>query len=89
MHISPSRLQEFCVNYICDNLVALCESTPQLNNHADHHYAVEKDIKLEFLNREVYFHPEISEQLLQTLCIKGKLTDYTLSLFDSETTCLR
>lgn len=92
MHISPSTLQEVCVNYICDNLFALCETTP-LNKvtEIDNTYVniSEKEIKLSFVDSEVYFHSEISEQLLRTLCLKGKLSDYTLSLFDTETTRLR
>lgn len=92
MHISPSTLQEVCVNYICDNLFSLCEPVP--TNGASHfdnfcRSVVERAIKLSFVDNEVYFHSEISEQLLRTLCLKGKLSDYTLSLFDTRTTRLR
>lgn len=92
MHISPSTLQEVCVNYICDNLYALCETVPSVKvpeTEQQNALISEKDLKLAFADGEAYFHSEISEQLLKTLCIKGKLSDYTLTLFDTETTRLR
>lgn len=91
MYISPSSLQDVCVNYICDNLFALCDSVPvNKYNHIDSlKVSPIEEVKLQFVDNEVYFHSEISEQLLRTLCIKGKLTDYTLTLFDNETTRLR
>lgn len=91
MYISPSSLQDVCVNYICDNLFALCDSVPvnKYNNIDSLKVSPIEEVKLQFVDNEVYFHSEISEQLLRTLCIKGKLTDYTLTLFDNETTRLR
>lgn len=89
MHISPSSLQEVCVNYICDNLFALCEPVPLNNDTNVDTTNVSCNNKLSFVDCEAYFHSEISEQLLRTLCVKGKLSDYTLSLFDVEKTRLR
>uniref|UniRef100_A0A023F1W4 Putative zyg-1-like serine/threonine protein kinase n=2 Tax=Triatoma infestans TaxID=30076 RepID=A0A023F1W4_TRIIF len=106
MYISPSSLQDVCVNYICDNLFELCESVPRrkkaqqgasssnANNNESNKIQQDvkcnfKEVKFSFRDSDVYFHSEISEQLLRTLCLKGKLTDQTLTLFDPETTRLR
>ena len=32
MFESPRSLQEFCIDYICDNVMALCEFHPQEGN---------------------------------------------------------
>ena len=42
-----------------------------------------------FKDSDVCFHTDLSEQLLTTLCEKGKLNDETIALFDSENTALR
>lgn len=45
--------------------------------------------RLAFKDGEVYFHSDLSEKLLTTLSEKGKLSDLTMTLFDSSTTSLR
>lgn len=77
MYDTPVRLQSCCVDFICDNLSTLCEAS------------ADTPPKLTFKDPEVYFHGDLSEQLLHTLCEKGKLTDETLSLFDPNVTNLK
>lgn len=100
MYISPTSLQEVCVNYICDNLLELCEpldTSEESINQSDSSSSTssssevvsKKDIKLVFRDNDVYFHSEVSERLLTALCTKGRLTDQTLALFGSSTTSLR
>lgn len=97
MYDSPSSLQEVCVDFICENLNVFCEVqtshvisdgiTPsKQNTPPDKVTTVEGYV---FKCKDVYFHPEISELLLKTLCVKGKLTDFVMSLFDVKTTSLR
>ncbi|XP_069693619.1 protein zyg-11 homolog B-like isoform X2 [Periplaneta americana] len=45
--------------------------------------------RLTFKDGEVYFHSDLSEKLLMTLSEKGKLSDLTMTLFDSSATRLR
>ncbi|XP_075228477.1 protein zyg-11 homolog B-like isoform X2 [Lycorma delicatula] len=95
MYDSPSSLQDVCVDFICEHLIGLCETTVTNNNFDGisnkQIYPADKlpVEKLVFKCKDVYFHPEISEHLLKTLCLKGKLTDFEMSLFDVKTTCLR
>ena len=84
MYISPTTLQDYCVNFICDNLPILCENYNDIKNRS-----VSDPNKLKFKDSDVYFHSEISERLLKALCAKGKLNDSTLTLFDVGTTRLR
>ena len=79
MYDTPISLQECCLDFICDNLAALCDvqSSETIPN------------KLVFKDSEVCFHTDLSEQLLVTLCEKRKLNDETLALFDSQSTPLR
>lgn len=104
MYDSPSSLQEVCVDFICENWEALCETTECSSNRKP--VSVSEDVennveqkqqkqstsnglRLIFKDSEVYFHSEISENILTTLCTKGKLTDLTMTLFDVSTTRLR
>lgn len=104
MYDSPSSLQEVCVDFICDNWEALCETTEcsnsrkpislsdDIENSAEQKpqkQSTSNGLKLIFKDSEVYFHSEISENILTTLCTKGKLTDLTMTLFDVSTTRLR
>lgn len=79
MYDTPVSLQDCCVDFICDNLAALCDAS-QTESLLP---------KLTFKDHDVFFHGELSEQLLQTLCEKGMLTDRTLSLFDPNVTNLK
>ena len=67
----PIPLQEACVDYICDNIDNLCTSVLADNG----------DQKLQFKEEDMFFHTELSEQLLVKLCEKKKLDDLTLTLF--------
>ncbi|KAK7864900.1 hypothetical protein R5R35_001989 [Gryllus longicercus] len=101
MYDSPSSLQEACVDFICENLEALCETSPvnaststaegesetELTQTAA--AAVAAGNRLVFRDNDVYFHSDISEQLLTALSEKGKLSDFRMTLFDSSTTRLR
>ncbi|KAK7504037.1 hypothetical protein BaRGS_00004769 [Batillaria attramentaria] len=80
MYDTPISLQECCVDFICDNLAALCDVQAAEN---------EQNKKFVFKDSEVCFHSDLSEQLLTTLCEKGKLNDETLALFDANNTTLR
>ncbi|RZF46386.1 hypothetical protein LSTR_LSTR007919 [Laodelphax striatellus] len=92
MYDSPSSLQDVCVDFICDHLITLFRDlseieygTQSLGKRA-HEYG---GLKLFFKDKDVYFHTKISEHLLTTLCAKGKLTDFEMTLFDVGTTSLR
>ena len=80
MYDAPVSLQNCCVDYICENIEALCEVQTNVD---DNQY------KLVFKDPDIFFHNNISEQLLQTLCDKGKLDDLTLRLFDPKVTRLK
>lgn len=80
MYESPSNLQDFCVNYICDNISALCEE----HTDADNGYTT-----LTFKSGEIFFPCNLSDQLLQNICEKKKLDDRTVSLFDASCTNLK
>lgn len=79
MYDTPISLQGCCVDFICDNLEELCDVNP-----------IDSPLpKMTFKDPDVYFHGDLSEQLLTKLCDKGKLTDDTLCLFNPNTTCLK
>ena len=84
MYDMPVSLQNVCVDFICDNLSMLCDETL-----IDNPSTSTQIKKLTFKDPDTYFHGELSEQLLQALCEKGKLTDETLSLFDANVTTLK
>ena len=44
---------------------------------------------MQFKEEEIFFHTELSEQLLVRLCEKKKLDDLTLTLFQGDSTRLR
>lgn len=106
MYISPSSLQDVCVNCICDHIFELCETVTRRKkahqeastSNADYNESNKTqqdvkwsfdEVKFGFRESHVYFPSEISDQLLRTLCLKGKLSDQTLTLFDPENTRLR
>ena len=67
----PIPLQEAAVDYICDNIDSLCSTVVSESG----------DERLQFKEEEIFFHTELSEQLLVKLCEKKKLDDLTLTLF--------
>ncbi|PNF20924.1 zyg-11-like protein B [Cryptotermes secundus] len=112
MYDSPRSLQEACVDFICENLEALCEVTPvfqqtssavNTGSNTDQENSQHQSqppsysslfptilgSRLTFKDGDVYFHSDLSEKLLTTLSEKGKLSDLTMTLFDSSTTSLR
>ncbi|GLH07966.1 Protein zer-1 homolog [Gryllus bimaculatus] len=102
MYDSPSSLQEACVDFICENLEALCETSPVNASTSTAEGESETELtqtttsaavaagnRLVFRDNDVYFHSDISEQLLTALSEKGKLSDFRMTLFDSSTTRLR
>ncbi|CAH1776089.1 unnamed protein product [Owenia fusiformis] len=80
MYDTPISLQDSCVEYICDNIESVCDVQAS---------PVESNTKLTFKDPDVYFHHNISDQLLKLLSEKGKLTDELLSLFDPHIVRLR
>ncbi|XP_064625443.1 protein zyg-11 homolog B-like isoform X2 [Lineus longissimus] len=79
MYDTPQKLQDCCVDFICDNMSALCEAQE----------TEEEETRLVFKDNDIFFHGNISEHLLNSLCDKGKLNDTTLGLFQSDTTMLK
>ena len=65
---------------ICDNLTAFCDIQTNPENNQTKYF---------FKDPDTYFHSNLSEQLMKTLCEKGQLTDETLALFDPNVTTLR
>ncbi|XP_034254173.1 protein zyg-11 homolog B-like isoform X1 [Thrips palmi] len=92
MYNSPISLEEACVDFICENLEALCEVTPlmTLSPPADGSDKPEchKEEKLTLKDDSV-LPPGISDRLLEQLSEKGKLKDLTMTLFDSNIATLR
>ncbi|CAL1542443.1 unnamed protein product [Lymnaea stagnalis] len=82
MYDTPMSLQSCCVDFICENLTALCEVQPAATVDP-------KQTKMVFKDPETCFHANLSDQLLSTLSEKGKLNDESLSLFDPSVTALR
>ena len=80
MYESPSNLQDFCLDYICENVDALCEDQTDIDTGVT---------TLMFKNGEIFFPSHLAEQLLSCLCDKKKLNDRTLSLFNDNAVNLR
>ena len=80
MYESPSNLQDFCLDYICENVDAMCDDQTDIDTGVT---------TVMFKNGEVFFPGHLSEQLLSLLCDKKKLTDRTMQLFDVNATHLR
>lgn len=79
MYDTPVSLHDCCIDFICDNLSELCEAgITELG-----------DPKLVFKEQDIYFQHHLSENLLETLCEKGKLDDRTMTLFDPNVMNLR
>lgn len=83
MYENPVNLQDVCLDYICDNLGDLCQTyvIPCADGVNTQYMA--------FKYQDVYFPSYFSDQLLEILCEKKKLTDETMTLFNPETTCLK
>nr|XP_002731774.1 PREDICTED: protein zyg-11 homolog B-like [Saccoglossus kowalevskii] len=70
---SPDSLQELCLDYISHNLYSLCTQIPSEDKSGF--------VKLSFKDCDIYFHRELSEELLQRLSKQYALNDAVLSLF--------
>ena len=81
MYESPSSLQDVCLDYICENISALCE--PQVGPEG------EPSDSLTFRSDDVFFHGNLSDKLLSCLCQKHHLTDQTMTLFTRDVTSLK
>lgn len=79
MYESPQSLQTVCVDFICDNISAICEEQSNLEDNS---------VKYVFRDSEIYCHSEVSEQLLEAFSRKLTITDRILLLFDSQATRL-
>lgn len=80
MYDSPASLQECCVDFICENIDAICE----VQANPD-----EQNLRYSFKDPEIFFHEEVSQQVLETLSSRGRLNDSILTLFDSRSTRLQ
>ncbi|KAL7289258.1 hypothetical protein TKK_0017195 [Trichogramma kaykai] len=121
MFESPRSLQDVCIDYICDNVMGLCEfqalegnapinystlpcpddevscnagegtsdlSQGALPTNAPTNQAL-SSTRLSFKHPDTFLPTAISEQLLYNLCERKKLSDFTITLFDSKTTRLK
>lgn len=74
MYDSPASLQECCVDFICENIDAICEVETDEQ---------QQPIRYSFRDPNVFYHQDVSEQVLETLSARGLLNDSILTLFDS------
>ncbi|KAM7287261.1 protein zyg-11 homolog B [Ixodes scapularis] len=80
MYDSPVSLQECCVDFICENIDAICEVQASPDDQT---------LRYSFKDPDVFFHKEVSQQVLETLSARGLLNDSILTLFDSRSTRLQ
>lgn len=79
MFESPNSLQEYCVDFVCENLSAVCD----VQCSSD-----EQSKRYVFKDSDLHFHCGLSERLLRVLCHKNLLDNQTLALFDASRTTL-
>lgn len=102
MFESPKSLLEVCIDFICNNVLSLCEV--HLDDNEEHSPnssgtascgrassdgSSSSATRLSFRHPDAFLPAEISEQLLSNLCEKKTLSDLTITLFDSKSTRLR
>nr|XP_006822685.1 PREDICTED: protein zyg-11 homolog B-like [Saccoglossus kowalevskii] len=75
--LSPDSLQEICLDYVCDNLTALCT----FNDNAI-------PAGLQFRDPDTILNIELSENLLKKLCEKKQISDEVLSIFSNPCTTM-
>ncbi len=80
MYESPGSLQDVCLDYISDNIEALCEVQIGMEDEQP---------TMVFRTDDVYFHSSLSDQLLTCLSDKKKLNDEVMTLFQSSVTALK
>lgn len=99
---SPKSLLKICIDFICNNVLDLCEVhvddagehspsslDPTTGTRASNDGSSSSARRLSFKYPDVFLPAEISEQLLSNLCENKTLSDLTITLFDSKTTRLR
>lgn len=86
MYESPASLQEYCVEFVCENISLICD---RQSNNSISKISDESAYGYVFRNPDAFFHTEISQQLLEILSEKGHLNDQILTLFGSRVTRLR
>ena len=74
MYESPGSLQHVCLDYICENIDALCETQ---TNPADG-----QEIMVYRLD-DIVFHTNLSDMLLEYISNRNNLTDKTMTLFSA------
>ncbi|XP_012216425.1 protein zyg-11 homolog B-like isoform X2 [Linepithema humile] len=104
MFESPRSLQEVCIDFICGNVLGLCEvhlgdtnvhspTAPSSNTvpgrTSSNDAPSSSATRLTFRHPDAFLPAEVSEQLLSNLCEKKTLSDLTITLFDAKTTRLR
>ncbi|CAK9828911.1 Protein zyg-11 homolog B [Anthophora retusa] len=104
MFESPRSLREICIDFICNNILGLCEvhlgdigeHSPNSSDtttctiaRASNEGSSSSATRLSFRHSDAFLPAEISEQLLSNLCEKKTLCDLTITLFDSKSTRLR
>ncbi|CAK9797298.1 Protein zyg-11 homolog B [Anthophora quadrimaculata] len=102
MFESPRSLREVCIDFICNNILGLCEvhlgdtgehspnsSDTTTYTRASNDGSSSSATRLSFRHSDAFLPAEISEQLLSNLCEKKTLCDLTITLFDSKSTRLR
>ncbi|XP_077981711.1 protein zyg-11 homolog B-like [Glandiceps talaboti] len=79
---SPNTLQDICLDFISHNLYSLCQQSPAEDKSGF--------TRLAFKDSDIYFHRELSEELLHRLSRQYALNDAVLSLFaNSKSTRLK
>ncbi|XP_017762696.1 PREDICTED: protein zyg-11 homolog B-like [Eufriesea mexicana] len=102
MYESPKSLLEVCIDFICNNVLGLCDvrfgdmEEHSLNaldittfSKASNDGSSSSAIRLSFRYPDAFLPAEVSEQLLANLCEKKTLSDLTITLFNSKSTRLR
>lgn len=103
MFESPRSLQQVCIDFICGNVLGLCDiHLGDTNVHSpnttggtvsgrtsSNDALFSSATRLTFRRPDAFLPAEVSEQLLSNLCEKKRLSDLTITLFDSKTTRLR
>lgn len=102
MFESPKSLLEVCIDFICNNVLDLCDvhlgDTEEYSSNsldtttcskAPNDGSSSSATRLSFRHPDAFLPAEISEQLLANLCEKKTLSDLTITLFNSKSTRLR
>lgn len=90
MYASPISLQDICIDCVANNIGTFCKTIQQPKQFVNHSSIKNAgQSQLVFKDSDAYLHSEIAEQLLTSLCDRGKLSDLNITLFDAKSTRLR